>query len=79
MMTGRSNNSKEYQISDYGNTTGLYLPSLKISELETQRTMMGGAYFANDQISVLNQTIDDRSANKLRSLSVNKRNNKRLN
>ena len=53
-----------------------------MSELETQRTMMGGAYlpsFAIDQIRVLNQTIDDRSANKLRSLSVNKRNNKRLN
>ena len=53
-----------------------------MSELETQRTMMGGALFssfANENISVLNQTIDDRQGNKLRSLSVNKRNNKRLN
>jgi hypothetical protein len=53
-----------------------------MSELETQRTMMGGAYlssFSNDKISVLNQTIDDRQVNKLRSFTVNKRNNKRLN
>ena len=53
-----------------------------MSELETQRTMMGGAFlssFVNENISVLNQTIDDRQVNKLRSLSVNKRNIKRLN
>ena len=53
-----------------------------MSELETQRTMMGGAFlssFVNENISVLNQTIDDRQVNKLRSLSVNKRINKRLN